>query len=331
LQEFQLKQAPLTYVSAATPNGIEGALQVRVNDILWHPAPNLASLGPNDRSYLTRTGDDSKTTVVFGNGIRGARIPTGVENVKADYRTGIGKPGNVNAEQISLLSTKPHSVKAVINPIRASGGADRESRDSARRNTPLAVMSLDRLVSVQDYADFARSFAGVAKACAAEIGNRVHVTIAGADGAPIDESSDVFVNLLAAFGKFGDPQQPMQLAVYHPMFLVIQAKIAILPDYQFEAVAPRIRDTLLAAFAFDNRDLGQDVLESEIIAAMQGIEGVQYVDLDTLDVITSDLLPLPTAPPTRTRKRIHVLPAQLAFLTPEISETLILTELADAR
>lgn len=349
LQEFQLKQAPLTYVTAVTPSGIEASLNVRVNDILWHQAPDLASLGPNDRSYLTRTGDDSKTTVVFGNGIRGARIPTGVENVKAVYRTGIGTSGNVAAEQISLLSTKPLGVKAVINPIRASGGADRESRDSARRNAPLALMSLDRLVSVQDYADFARTFAGVGKAVAAQIGSRVHVTIAGAGGIPIDESSDLFVNLLAAFGNFGDPQQAIELAVYDPLFLAIQARVAIQSDYQFETVAPKIRGTLLAALAFDNRDLGQDVVQSEIIAAIQGVEGVQYVDLDVLDVIPSDLSALPVAPaiaaPPQTKfpKRIpvrparlhssglNVLPAQLAFLTPDINETLVLTELVDAR
>ena len=347
LQQFQLKQSSITYVSAATPNGIESTLKVRVNDILWHEAPGLAFLGPNGRSYVTRTGDDSKTTVVFGNGVRGARVPTGVENVKAVYRTGIGKPGNVKAEQISLLATKPLGVKDVINPIRASGGADRESRDQARRNAPLAVMALDRLVSIQDYADFARTFAGVGKASATQIGGRVHVTIAGADSIPIDKSSDLILNLMAAFGKFGDPQQPIQLDVCMPMLLVIQAKVAILPDYQFETVAPKIHNALLAALSFDNRGLGQDVIQSEIIATIQSVEGVQYVDLDTLDTLSMDMdaifKDLDSLQKQRSlRKRIpvelahrdssgNIVPAQLAFLTPDISETLILTEFTDAR
>ena len=55
-------------------------------------------------------------------------------------------------------------MKEVINPLRASGGADRETRDQARKNAPLAVRALDRLVSTQDYADFARTFAGIGKA-----------------------------------------------------------------------------------------------------------------------------------------------------------------------
>ena len=98
----------------------------------------------------------------------GARLPTGAANVKAVYRRGIGKGGNVRAGQITLLSTRPLGVKEVINPLRASGGADKEGRDQARRNTPLAVMALDRLVSTRDYADFARTFAGIGKALATE-------------------------------------------------------------------------------------------------------------------------------------------------------------------
>ena len=82
------------------------------------------------------------------------------------YRNGIGQPGNVRAEQISLLLSTPLGVKGVINPLRASGGADRESLEQARKNAPLAVMALDRLVSVQDYADFVRTYAGIGKAAA---------------------------------------------------------------------------------------------------------------------------------------------------------------------
>ena len=106
---------------------------------------------------------------MFGNGSEGARLPTGIENVRAVYRTGIGKGGNVKAEQISLLSTRPLGAKEVVNPLPASGGADRETRDQARKNAPLAVMALDRLVSVQDYEDFVRVFAGIGKARATEL------------------------------------------------------------------------------------------------------------------------------------------------------------------
>jgi predicted phage baseplate assembly protein len=349
LQTFELKQFPLTHVSAATPSGIEDTLKVFINGIRWREGPGLSSLTGNSRSYVTSTRDDSKTSVVFGNGVRGARVPSGIENIKAVYRIGIGKAGNVAAGQIKMLATKPLGLKDVINPIRASGGADRDSRDDARRNAPLAVMSLDRLVSVQDYADFARTFGGVGKAMATEVvlnhASCVHVTVAGVGGSPIDDTSDLFRNLRAAFGEFGDPQQHVELADRELMLIVIHASIAIMPDYQFEAVASKVRFKLLNAFSFDNRDLGQQVHQGQVIAIVQNTEGVQFVQLETFASIrTHDTRPgaLPGLPTGNGRGNQCIpvkpgrfegktfLPAQLAFLTPGIPETLILTELPHA-
>ena len=233
LQSFILRQPPLTYVAANTPAGAESTLKVYVNDVRWHEVDALAGLHPDDRKFVTRTDNEGKTTVIFGNGQAGARLPTGVENIRAIYRNGIGSVGNAKAEQISMLVTRPLGVKAVINPLRASGGADKEDRDSARSNAPLAVMALDRLVSVQDYADFARTFAGIGKAVAQRLtdGRRqlVHVTIAGADDIPIDATSDLYHNLLAALRTYGDPDQPVQLAVRELRMLVISAGIKICP------------------------------------------------------------------------------------------------------
>jgi hypothetical protein len=285
LQSFDLKQSPLTFVSASNPSGVDSTLKVLVNDLRWHEADSLAGLQTNDHRFITKTTDEQKTTVIFGNGKQGARPPTGIENIQAEYRSGIGKPGNVRAEQISLLTTKPLGVKEVINPLRASGGADRENRDQARKNAPLAVKALDRLVSVQDYEDFARTYAGIGKAKAVELtdGRRqlVHVTIAGADDIPIDGNSDLFQNLYQALHDFGDPFQPIELAVRELMLIVISANVRIQPDYQWEPVVTGVRAALLDAFSFERRKLGQDALLSEVISVMQKVRGVAYVDVDT--------------------------------------------------
>lgn len=295
LQSFTLSQSPLTHLAAATPAGAESTLVARVNDVRWHEAGNLFELGPNDRGYITQTDDKDKTTIIFGDGQHGARLPTGPENVKAMYRFGIGKPGNVAAEKISMLATKPLGVKGVINPLPATGGADRENRDQARSNAPLAVMALDRLVSVPDYADFARTYAGIGKASAARLsdGRRqvVHVTIAGADDIPIDTNSDLYKNLCQALHQHGDPYQPIQVDVRELMLLVISAKVRLLPDYQWESVEPQIRATLLKTFSFDRRELGQDVLLSELISVIQAVKGIAYVDVDILDKVDESVTP----------------------------------------
>ncbi len=166
-QRLALKLLPekrLTYLSAPTRDGVESTLQVYVNDVLWDWRSTLLGAGPRDHVYTVQTGDEGETDVIFGDGREGARPPTGRENVFARYRVGIGKAGNVKAEQISLLATRPSGVKEVINPVPATGGTDPEGRDQARQNVPFAARTLDRLVGLPDYQDFARTFAGIGRA-----------------------------------------------------------------------------------------------------------------------------------------------------------------------
>jgi len=365
LQSFTLKQPPLTYVAAPNSSGAESTLVVRVNDVQWREATGLAGLGPAARCFIMQTDDEAKTTVIFGNGRQGARLPTGTANVKATYRNGIGKAGNVRAGQISLLVTRPLGVKEVVNPLSASGGADKESRDQARKNAPLAVMALDRLVSVQDYADFARTFAGIGKTSAVRLsdGRRelVHVTVAGADDIPIDKTSDLYLNLVQALRQNGDPYQPVQVDPRELLLLIAEASVRLLPDCAWELQEPKIRAALLDAFSFERRELGQDVLYAEVIACIQAVPGVAYVDLDTLDAASEqdvlaflaqdqnkDLIAFlksqresrgePGEVQPRKRVVVHlahsdgrdgraIAPAQLAFLSPEVPDTLILKEI----
>jgi predicted phage baseplate assembly protein len=335
LQTFTLKQSPLTFVSAATVSGVDTTLQVRVNDVQWHEAASLAALGPKDRKFLTRTDNDAKASVVFGDGERGARLPTGVENVKATYRNGIGKPGNVKAGQITLLGTRPLGVKEVTNPLRASGGADSDSRDQARQNVPIALLALDRLVSVSDYADFSRTFAGIGKAASWHDTDGQHqlvrVVIAGADDIPIDQSSDLYRNLYAALHQFGDPYLPIAVAVRERLTLVISANVKVDPDYQWETLEPNVRAALLDRFSFARMDLGENVFLSDAIDAVQAVRGVVYVDVDVFATIEeatlSDGFTHQTALALGRSDRIPVTRGQIAYLVAEVPDTLILQEI----
>jgi len=350
LQKFTLKGAPLTYLASPNPRGDVDTLEVRVNDVLWHEAEDIFNLQPRDHSFITQTDDEDKTTVIFGDGHHGARLPTGVENVKAVYRTGIGQPGNAAALQISQLASRPLGVKGVVNPQRASGGANREDRDQARKNAPMGVMSLDRLISVQDYEDFARTFAGIGKASAARLsdGRRqvVHLTIAGLKDIPIDTTSDLYLNLRRALLKFGDPSQPLQLALRYLRLLVIRAGVRVQPDYQWESVEPKIRTALLDAFGFDRRELGQGIYLSEVISTIQNVEGVEFVLMEMLDAIKEDSTVEELAQLGETLKphdyiavnlakidklaadpARHIKPAELVFLNPDVPDTLYLHEL----
>jgi len=285
-QRFTLRQPPMTYISAPTPSGAESTLRVRINDLLWHEVPTLYSRGIRDRVFVARTGDDGKTTIQFGDGQTGLRLPTGQENVRAIYRKGIGLAGNLEANKLSLLMTRPLGVRSVTNPLAANGAADRESLDDARRNAPLTILTLDRIVSLQDYEDFARAFAGVAKALAtwtwAGQTRSVFVTVAGPDGAEIKSDSDLYKNLLSAMKKAGDPYVPIRVESYSRALFRIAFRVKVDPDYRSEQVLASVENSLRSHFSFDARDFGKPVMLSEVMAVIQAMPGVQAVDVDKL-------------------------------------------------
>ena len=305
LQRFALRQPPLTWRPAPTAAGAASTLKVLVNDVEWRETDSLAGVGADARVFVTRTGDDGVATVTFGNGIDGTRLPTGIENVRAQYRSGIGKGGNVDAKQISLLVTRPLGVKEVINPLRASDGADRETIGLIRENAPRSVIALDRLVSTSDYADFTRMYAGIAKAEAVRLSDGmrelVHITIAGVEDMPIDPESDLHRNLLASLRGLGDPGLVVQVAMRERVTLVLQARIKLSGGHRWEPVATAVRERLLDRFGFDKRPLARPALLCEVIAAIQSVRGVSWVDVDHFGGIPETFLD-----PSQNHKRVLV-------------------------
>jgi predicted phage baseplate assembly protein len=233
--------------------------------------------------YATRASDDGVTTVEFGDGVAGSRPATGTENITAVYRKGMGSAGNVDAGTIILLPIRPLGVRAVTNPLPARGATDPEARDDIRRNAALTILTLDRIVSLQDYENFARAFAGVAKALAtwSWIGRMrgVFVTVAGAKGADLPESSPTFINLLAAMRAAGDPKVPLRVKSYRNAFFRLAGTVAIEPDQTKDVVLAMVEAALRAAFSFEARDFGQPVALSEVLAAMQSVPGVLAVQV----------------------------------------------------
>ncbi|NBA93511.1 putative baseplate assembly protein [Pseudomonas sp. R5(2019)] len=360
-QRFMFSRSPLTFTTAITPAGAEGSEVVRVNGMRYHNLSSLLDADAGTRGYQLDTNESGAATLTFGDGVHGVRLPSGPQNVQVSYRVGIGAPGNAHAEQISLLGTRPLGVNGVINPLRASGGADRDSPERIRRNVPLAVRALppmSRLVSVQDYADFARLFAGIGHADAIRLSDGaqqvVHVTVAGVDDIALDPDGELLANLSAAYTRYGDPAYPVEIAVRELKALLIQAKVGIDPDADWSLVEPVLRLRVLDHFSFERRHLGQPAYLSEVIAVMQGTLGVAWVDVDAFAGVTEvEVRGTETLRQAlnRPREKVRVaalrgranpdwasnhssqdaalvqprfLPAQLAYLIPQVRDLLVL-------
>jgi hypothetical protein len=287
--QFTLKQSPLTYVSSSTGMGAASTLQVWVNNVQWHEVDNFLDSGPSDRVFITQMDATQKTTVQFGDGQEGERTPTGQMNLRAVYRKGLGSAGNVQSGQISQALDRPQGLKGVTNPDAATGGADPDTADTARVSAPLHVLTLDRVVSLEDYQNYALAFAGIAKVLATWtwVGRKrsVFLTIAGANGIVFQSDDLTVTSLIKALRNNGNPYVPLQVASYTPMLFEIGANLTIdTNDYDSNLVTAQVWQTLAANFSFAQQGIGEGVAQSEILALIQNVPGVIAAQITALNL-----------------------------------------------
>jgi predicted phage baseplate assembly protein len=177
-------------------------------------------------------------------------------------------------------------VRGVTYPLAADGAEDPETFANAQTNAPLTVKTLDRIVSLRDYEDFARAFAGIGKASAVALWNGtqelVHVTIADPTGGAVP--ADQVDKLRAAMDAARDPRRELCIGGFETLLFNLEAGVLVDEAYIRDDVEAAISFALQVSYAFPERAFGQPVSSAEIIAAIQGIDGVIAVDLDALHI-----------------------------------------------
>jgi len=289
-QRFALKKKPLTFVPSATAGGVASSLTLLINGVRWSEVPTLHGALPEDQVYTLRRADDATTTVQFGDGVTGARVPTGRQNIVATYRQGLGLVGRVGAGAITTLLDRATGVKGVVNLIASEGGADAETMDKARQAAPGTVRTFGRAVSLHDFEDAALMAGEVAKATATWVwaGERraIHLTIAAQGGATFTAAG--LKRIAATLLSERDPNHKLLIANYTPVAVLVDASIIVDDRYVTADVLAAARAALLLDLAFDQRRFAQPVYLSEIFAVLQNVAGVVAVDVNALDLKSTD-------------------------------------------
>jgi hypothetical protein len=311
---FNLANAPLTYTRAPTATGGKSTLTVRVSGVAWQEVETLYGQKPNAPVYTVRHGDDGTATVEFG---PLSRPPTGSGNIAAQYRVGIGTAGNVGAGTITTPLSRPLGLRGLTNPVPATAGADPDVTTDARRNAPLPIRAMGRVVSLDDYASLAAAFAGVAKARADAVwtGERriVHLTVAAAGGAKLDPGDQMIVDLVSALDLARHVEAPVVVADYERVEFEVRAQIDVNARRTVADVLAAVEAAVATAFSFDARELAQSVFVSEVLSVLQDVAGVDGAVLQELHPLggsgRADLL----AHPARRQGGAN-LPAQLVVV-----------------
>lgn len=121
--------------------------------VRWSRVDDFLESNKIDRHYtLDRTGGK----VRFGNSVEGRVPPAGFENIKATYRSGGGKVGNLEAMKISKLMRSIAFADKVYNPVSSEGGADPEQTDELMKRSPATLKHRNRATAVSDYEQLVR-------------------------------------------------------------------------------------------------------------------------------------------------------------------------------
>ncbi len=284
-QTFTLKQSPVTDIQAPTSTGRQSTLDVKVDGVSWKEVANLFQQDPAAQVFATLTDASAKTDVIFGDGVEGATLPSGTNNLLANYRIGSGSATNVSARSLTTLIDRPLGVSGVTNPQAATGGQDAQSIDDVRANAPQTVLTLGRAVSITDYQSYAAIFPGIAKAYAIWIpagpGRGVFLTVAGVNGSDLTDSPTLD-NLAASLRNFGNPLIPITVVSFLETMFAFDADILYDSRYDQPTVKAQVQQILAQSYGFARRDFGQGVSADEIAGIIQSVAGVIAVNISNL-------------------------------------------------
>ena len=298
-QNFKVPKPPLTYhivpenTPAETPE-----LEIYVDGRLWDRVDSFFDRESDEQIYIVREDADGNSWVQFGDGKTGARLTSGVQNVKAAYRMGSGSFGPLKSDTKPQASAKLKNLDKVVMPGEASGGAPAEDGENARNAAPGKVQSLGRIVSLKDFETEAAAIPGVALASA---------TWQLVEGIPA-----VVVTVLMETGRGGeidavretlDSYNRLRGAGLHPidvvhgkrMHMIATVEYALRPTFRVDIVEPAIRVALGVNYAGATRDedqtglfslrrrrFGRAEYASSIEGTVQNVEGVLWARVTAL-------------------------------------------------
>ena len=298
-QTFPLPKPPLTYLltpASDPPQAPE--LLVYVAGRRWMRVDSFFTASPRDQVYVVREDANGMSYVQFGDGRTGARLPTGRGNVTAQFRTGSGSHGPLKAGANPQATHRQSGLDKVYMPEPVTGGAAPEDAESARSAAPGRMQSLARLVSLADVEAEAQSIAGVLKATAVwdiSTGHpRVTLTILTRSRSVADAQS-VAQTLLALYQAGGPARYPLSVIPGKRRLLRVAATVGYDTTYRAEDVNAGIVAALGAAsadgsepakglFSWQQRRFGEGAHGSQIIAAIQNVPGVLWVELTAASV-----------------------------------------------
>jgi hypothetical protein len=280
-QEFVLQKSPLTYLlspESTSGSNYSSTLQVSVNGVEWNEVPSFYGQPPEALIFVTREDEQNQTHVQFGDGVNGARVPSGVNNVVATYRYGSGAEAPDAGSLTVILQPQP-GLKAIRNPVPVGGGADPDPPAQIKKYAPLSVLTFGRAVSGDDYATIAAQTPGVARSKADwrwdATQQRTLVTVY------VGDDANAVAAAQTALAGAGDPNRPVVVKQARAISTSLSLTLVIDPTYVQETVLAAATAALIdpdsGLFGVNVIGIEQLIYESQIYQACLSVPGALAV------------------------------------------------------
>ena len=286
---------PAVWLDAApgADNGTPAVPPQWPGDFAWKAARDLLSTGPADRCFAVEIDDEGTAHLRFGDGVHGLKPDAGWR-FRVRQRIGNGPAGNVGHDSIGWISLKtgPFSGMNLTarNPFAASGGTAPESIEDVKSYAPYAYgRILERAVAATDYAQLAADDPRVQGAFAelAWTGSWYEASVA-LDTVARYTVEEVEPGVSASLRRARRIGHDLRIVAARRVPLDIELAICIEANHLRGDVEKAVRailssstlpDGSLGMFHPDQLQFGADVFGSPIVAAVQAIDGVVYVEL----------------------------------------------------
>jgi hypothetical protein len=280
-QEFVLQKSPLTYLQSGdstSGTGYKSTLKVWVDGVQWQEVQSFYGQPPDAHIFVTREDENNNTHVQFGDGVNGARLSSGANNVVATYRYGSGQDSPDAGSLTVILQPQP-GLKAIVNPVPVGGGADPDPPAKIRKYAPQSVLNFGRAVSGNDYETIAAQAPGVARAKSYwnwdPLQQRTMVTVYVGDDHNAVQAAQVALN------GADDPNRPVVVNLATSVPVSVSFSLLVDPRY----VPAEVKTAVISALIDPDQGLlganvigiGQVIFESQIYEACLRIPGAVAV------------------------------------------------------
>jgi predicted phage baseplate assembly protein len=242
----------------------------------WTAGQDLLADGATDTHFVVEIESDGTARLRFGDDVNGRR-PEPDSTFTATYRVGNGAAGNVGAD--TLIFCGDLNVTKCTNPLPASGGTDPETPNQIRRRAPLAFMTQERAVTMDDYERITERNAQVENSVATLrwTGSWYTVFITAEPKCEATLSSTLRHDLKRNINRYRLAGQDIELEPPQYVSLEIDLTVCVDPEYFRSDVERAMKDALTDLFCPDRFTFGQTVYLSLVYAAARKIAGVTSV------------------------------------------------------